>query len=73
MQQFCKHDTAVTNKGTIQDGVQYSVNLDVIKWRLQTVQVQFTPVHNKEFHSIQKIEVKICLSGRAVQNTEIRR
>jgi hypothetical protein len=41
--------------------------------RLQTVQVQFTPVHDKEFYRVRKTEVKIRLPGRVVQNTGIRR
>jgi hypothetical protein len=36
--------------------------------RMKTV--QFTPAHNKESR-VQKIEVKIRLPGRAIQNTEI--
>jgi hypothetical protein len=37
IQQFCKRISAAANKETIQDGVQYSVGLQVIKGRLQTV------------------------------------
>jgi hypothetical protein len=72
MQQFCHHDTAATNRGTIQDGVRYSVGREDIKGKLQTVQVQFMPAHDKESR-IQKTDVKIHLPGRAVQNTDLRR
>jgi ribosomal protein L19E len=39
MQQFCKHDTAATNRGTIQDGVRYSVDREGIKRKPQTSSV----------------------------------
>jgi hypothetical protein len=74
MQQFCKHNTAATNRGTIQEGVDYSVDGEVIKGKLQTVQVQyssrqFTTRSTKESR-VPKTEVKIRLPGRAAQNTE---
>jgi hypothetical protein len=72
MQQSCKHDTAARNRGLIQDGVQYSVVLEVIKRKLHTVEVQFTTRRSTESR-VSKREVKIRLPGRAVQNTEIRR
>jgi hypothetical protein len=52
IQQFSKHNSAATNRGNIQEGVQYSVSAEVTKGKLQTVQiqlssVQFTPVLNR--------------------------
>jgi hypothetical protein len=77
MQRSCKHDTAATNRGTIQDGVRYSVGREVIKRKLQTVQFsplstaeQFTPAHDKGSR-VEKTEVKIGPPGRAVRNAEI--
>jgi hypothetical protein len=73
MQQSCKRDTTVTNRGIIQDCVRYSVGREIIKGNLQIVQlvtVQFTPAHDKESR-VQKTEMKIGLPGRAVQNTEV--
>jgi uncharacterized lipoprotein YbaY len=70
MQQSCKHDTAATNRETIQDGVRYSVALEITKGnRVKFATNQFTPAHEKE-SSVQKAEVKIRLPGRAAQNTE---
>jgi hypothetical protein len=46
MQQSCMHDTAATNRETIEDGVRYSVGREGIKGKLQTV--QFNSVHDKE-------------------------
>jgi hypothetical protein len=76
MQPSCGHDTATTNRGTIQD-VRYSVGREVIKGKLLTVQVQFSSrrltTRSSTESRVQKTEVKIRLLGRAVENTEIRR
>jgi hypothetical protein len=87
MQQSSKHDTAATNRGTIQDDVRYSVGREVIKGKLHTVQVQYSSrqftirsstesrVQFTPAHDkesrVQRTEVKILLPGRALQNTEI--
>jgi hypothetical protein len=62
MQQFCKHDTAAKNRGTIQEGVHYSVGHEIIKGKLQTVQVQFAPVHDKDslVYVLQSCKVNNC-------------
>jgi hypothetical protein len=65
MQQFCKHDTAATNR-TVRGGDYYSLGLEVVKVRLQTVQFS----SRQGVLQSPETEVKICLPGWAVQNTE---